>query len=221
MKKARADFTERVAMLQESFREAIDVLEGCFRYYNNAEKQLERQLKRDPVQFRYEITAELEQVNCDLRTAVASYRKMVDKGGDQGAAVVAEVEASTFKASKLLTQLMELTADSARKVRQVLETASQKAEQVIIVKQPPQPAKFQFGFSGTLKHSHMVLSEGNTRTTYNGDQCLAVAIAEPKLPMNAVSRISFQSQIRNPVIIGVCYSNIVQQNNFQLCNTTA
>ena len=103
MKKARVDYKERVAILHKALSETMAALEACLRYYDDAEKQLSQQLEKEPLQFRYNPSAELEQVNSDLRVAVASYLRMADRGGDQGKAAVAKMEDGTGKASQLLS----------------------------------------------------------------------------------------------------------------------
>jgi hypothetical protein len=185
MKKARADYKERIVAFRKSFEETMAIIDGCLRYYDNAEEQLSRQLEKEPLQFRYDPNMELEQINADLRLAVVTYRRMSDKNGDQGATAAAEMEASTVKASELLKQLTEVAASSALKVRQVFEAATKRAEQTTAkqpsqptekspqpvkqLHQPPQPAKLQFGFSANLKNSVMLVSEGNAQIAYDGD----------------------------------------------------
>ena len=51
-----------------------------------------------------------------------------------------------------------------------------------------------------------------TNTTNVG---LAVVMAEPCLPMTAVSRISFRINKLNWMLVGVCYRNVLQKSNFQ------
>ena len=120
-------------MLRKVFEEAMVKIEDCLRYYDKAGDQLWKQLKKEPFGFRYDPNEELEQINADLRVAIAAYHRMTGNNGDYAAKTITEMQEGTKKANELLKQLASVAADSAFKIKQVFEEAATATRRLALI----------------------------------------------------------------------------------------
>lgn len=76
----------------------------------------------------------------------------------------------------------------------------------------------KFSFSPTHKHESINLSEDNSRAKRTTTPSWAAAIVEPRLGLNAISKISFRMNNIKNARIGICYHNQVESQKFLVLN---